>query len=137
MKASFLIFSIAAILVAAAAGSSALSASSPSTPAAKSHQVVLYGHVKSVTHQGHRFMMRFDPAWWLTGVAAEHACGCSPVPNDYFILDESHRLLTFVVRREAHVTVLTRHGSETIPTTSISVAELAKIVAGRIPTTAS
>jgi hypothetical protein len=133
MKPSFLILGIAAILVAAAAGSSALSAAPPSAPAAKSHQVVLYGHVKSVTHQGHRFVMRFDPAWWLTGVAAERACGCSPVPNDYFIVDESHRLLTFVVRRDAQVTVLTRHGSGTIPTTSISVAELAKIVAGKNP----
>ena len=66
-------------------------------------------------------------------MAAERACGCSPVLNDYFILDESHRLLTFVVRRDAHVTVLTRHGSGTIPTTSISVAELAKIVAGKNP----
>lgn len=132
MKPSLLILSAAAILVVSAAGSSALSAASvPSS--AKPSQVVMFGHVKSVTRKGHRFELQFDPAWWLTGVAAERACGCSPVANDYYIVDESHRLLTFVVRRDAHVTVLTRHGSGPIPTTPISVAELAQIVKGKNP----
>jgi hypothetical protein len=132
MKPSLLILTTAALLCAAAATSSLLAAP-PSSPAAKPRQVVLYGHVKSITQNDHRFVMRFDPAWWLTGLAAERACGCSPVPNDYYIVDESHRLLTFAVRRDAHVSVLTRHGSGTIPATSISVAELARIVKGQNP----
>ena len=33
----------------------------------------LYGHVKSLTRKGTRYEMRFDPAWVLNGVAAEHA----------------------------------------------------------------
>ena len=132
MKPSLLILTTAALLCAAAAASSLLAAP-PSSPAAKPRQVVLYGHVKSIAQTNHRFVMRFDPAWWLTGLAAERACGCSPVPNDYFIVDESHRLLTFAVRRDARVSVLTRHGSGAIPATSISVAELARIVKGQNP----
>src|SRR5919206_63939 len=62
--------------------------------------------------------------------AAEPPCGCRPAPNDYYILDETHRLLTFAVRRDARVVVLTR-GSQA--TTRISVLELAQIVQGRNP----
>ena len=130
MKRSFL---IVAVLAAAAVGSSALSVASTSFPAGPPRHVVLYGHVKSLTRTGHRFVMRIDPAWWLTGLAAERACGCKPVPNDYYVVDETHRLLTFAVRRDAHVTVLTRHGTGAIPTTSISVAELAQLVKGKNP----
>lgn len=132
MKPSLLILTLAVTLCAATAVS-ALSAAPRSTTSSTPRQVVLYGHVKTITQQGRRFVMRFDPAWWLTGLAAEHACGCKPVPNDYYILDESHRLLTFAVRSDARVSVLTRHGSGAIPTTSISVAELAKIVRGQNP----
>ena len=112
----------------AAAGASALVAANQSGPA----QGPLYGHVKSITQKNHRFVMRFDPAWWLTGLAAERACGCKPVANDYFVVDESHKLLTFAVRPDAHVTVLTR-GSNGVSTATISVAEFAQIVAGRNP----
>ena len=40
-------------------------------PAAPVGQMVLYGHIKSLSRKSGRFEMRFDPAWWLTGVAAE------------------------------------------------------------------
>jgi hypothetical protein len=128
MKAALLTLVLSAFLVSGAAASS-----HSSTAAKKQRPVVFYGHVKSVKRVHGRFKMRFDPALWLTGVAAESACGCKPVSNDYYILDESHRLLTFVVRRDARVTVLTRHGSGQIPTATISVAELGQIVAGKNP----
>lgn len=122
MKASLVIVLLAALL---ASGALASSSSAPGK------QQVLYGHVKSVTRVGKRFELRFDPAWWLTGVAAEHACGCKPVPNDAVVVDETHRLLTFALRKDAPVTVLVRGGRVSIAT--ISVAELAQIVQGKNP----
>jgi hypothetical protein len=128
-----LILMLAAVFVVAAIGSAALSAATSSAPPAKPPQQALYGHVKSIAAKGHRFVMQFDPAWWLTGLAGEQACGCHPLSNDYYILDESHRVLTFAVRRDARVTVLTVHGQRPIAATSISVSELAQIVKGRNP----
>jgi hypothetical protein len=122
MKFSLIIVLFGALLVSGALASS-------SSPPGK--QQVLYGHVKSVTRVGNRFELRFDPAWWLTGVAAEHACGCKPVPNDSVVIDETHRLLTFAVRKDARVTVLVRGAKG--PTATISVAELAQIVQGKNP----
>jgi len=122
MKLSLVIVLLAALL---ASGALASSSSAPGK------QQVLYGHVKSVTRVGSGFRLHFDPAWWLTGVAAENACGCKPVANDYYVVDESHRLLTFAVRKNATVTVLVRGG--TVSTATISVAELAQIVQGKNP----
>jgi hypothetical protein len=130
-----------AILVATAPASARLSSATASSPAARqaadqrlpaatpAGETTLYGHVASLLRNGSRYQMRFDPALWLTGAPAEHACGCRPVPNDYFILDESHRLLTYAVPATAHVTVLTGgvHGS------AITVSELARIVKGENP----
>jgi hypothetical protein len=120
-------FSLVIVLLAALLASGAL-ASSASGPGKVQ---VMYGHVKSVTRVGNRFQLQFDPAWWLTGVAAERACGCKPVANDYYVVDESHRLLTFAVRKDATVTVLVRGGK--VSTATISVAELAQIVQGKNP----
>ena len=109
-------------------------------PAASAGEIVLYGHVKSLTRHGSRFEMRFDPAWWLSGVTAERAAVADKairpgeaVPNDYYIVEEGHRLLTYLVPQTAHVTVLTRHGGRLIPATAITVSELAQIVKGRNP----
>jgi hypothetical protein len=120
-------FSLIIVLFGALLASGALASSS----SAPGKQQVLYGHVKSVKRVGNRFELRFDPAWWLTGVAAEHACGCKPVPNDSVVIDETHRLLTFAVRKDARVTVLVR--GRKAPTATISVAELAQIVEGKNP----
>ena len=49
-----------------------------------------------------------------------------PVPNDNYVVDEGHRLLTYIVPADARVTVLT----ESPEGTPISVEELAQIVAG-------
>jgi hypothetical protein len=120
-------FSLALVLLAAVLASGAIASSS----SAPGKEQVLYGHVTSVTRAGSSYRLHFDPAWWLTGVAAEQACGCKPVPNDHVVIDETHRLLTFAVRKDAPVTVLVRGGKAGKAT--ISVAELAQIVQGKNP----
>jgi hypothetical protein len=141
----------AAVLTAAVASSHLIpaAASSPAArdagqpplpPAASAGEMVLYGHIKSLTRKGNHFQMRFDPAWWLSGVTAQRAAVADKairpgqaVPNDYYIVEEGHRLLTYVVPQNARVTVLTRHGGRLIPTTAITVSELAQIVRGKNP----
>lgn len=102
-------------------------------PATKAGEVVLYGHIRSLARKGRRFEMRFDPAWWLTGVTASRAkledTGSSDVPNDYYIREEGHRQLTYVVPATAHVTVLTSG----VRATAITVSELAHIARGENP----
>jgi hypothetical protein len=99
-------------------------------------EVVFYGHIKSLRRDGRRFELRFDPAWFLSGSAAEHAAvedkvlqPGEPVPNDNYTVEEGHRLLTFVVFPNAHVSVLTKG----LQSTAIPVAELAEILAGKNP----
>jgi hypothetical protein len=105
-------------------------------PAAPAGQMVVYGHVKSLARKSGRFEMRIDPAWWLTGVAAERAAvedgAISPgqgVPNDYYIVDEGHRLLTYVVAANAPVTIVTSGAAHT----RITVSELAQLFSGKNP----
>jgi hypothetical protein len=105
-------------------------------PAAAAGELVQWGHVKSLQRNGARWLLRFDPAWWLSGVAAERAAvqdkvirPGEAVPNDYYVVDETHRLLTYAVSGGARVSVLT--GSTCA--TRIGVDELAAIVAGRNP----
>jgi hypothetical protein len=136
-----------AVLVLTAAGTIALARLSPapaasSAPSAKTppHVVVQYAHVKSLRRTSGRFVMRVDPALWLSGVTAYHAAvedkaiaPGEPVPNDYYIRDADHRLLAYRVPSNARVTVLTRDGTGPLPTTTISVAEFAQIVQGKNP----
>ena len=136
-----------AVLALTAAATIALARLSPapaalSSPSAKTppRVVVQYAHVKSLSRAGGRFVMRVDPALWLSGVTAYHAAvedkAIAPgeaVPNDYYIRDSDHRLLTYRVPSNARVTVLTRGGSGPLPTTTISVAEFAQIVQGKNP----
>ena len=81
--------------------------------------------------------MRFDPALLLSGETANKAAAedgavdpGQPVPNDNYRLNEGHRLLTYLVPRDAHVTVLTRHGPGSLGETPITVSELARILNG-------
>lgn len=96
-------------------------------------QNVLYGHIRTMAREGSRYIIKFDPAWWLTGVAAERAnledYGSRDVPNDYRVVEEGRRLLAFVVLPNARITVLTRGTAHV----RVSAAELAAIVAGRNP----
>ncbi|MGH3428729.1 MAG: hypothetical protein ACRDQZ_14370, partial [Mycobacteriales bacterium] len=50
------------------------------------------------------------------------------VPNDNYVLDEGHRVLTYIVPATAHVTVLTNPGQ--ITSTPVTVSQLADIVNG-------
>lgn len=100
-----------------------------------------YGHIASLTRDGDGYRMRFDPAWFTSGVTANVAAAedgvvepGQPVPNDNYVIDEGHRLLTYLVPADAHVTVLTRHGDPAnLGATPITVAELSQLVAGEKP----
>jgi hypothetical protein len=105
-------------------------------PAAPAGQIVQWGHIRSLTRRGSRYELRFDPAWWLSGVTAQRAAVADgaigpgePVPNDYYVLDERHRLLTYLVPTTARATVLVL-GPCSI---SIPVSELAQIVKRKNP----
>jgi hypothetical protein len=105
-------------------------------PAARAGEIAQWGHIRSITRRGTRYELRFDPAWWLSGVTAQRAAVADgalrpgePVPNDYYVVDERHRVLTYLVPPAARVTILT----EATCSTPITVAELAEIVKGRNP----
>lgn len=138
-----LLAGLAVLLVSAAAacgGGSKPEARNPDfvqlPPAAPAGQWVLFGHIRSLARKNGRFEMRLDPAWWLSGVAAERAAvedktisPGDPVPNDYYIVDEGHRLLTFVVAAKARVTILVDAGWQT----KITVSELVQLLRGKNP----
>ena len=100
-----------------------------------------FGHISSLTRSGDRYELRFDPAWFTSGVTANTAAAedgvvapGEPVPNDNYRIEEGHRLLTYLVPTNAHVTVLTRQGDPaTFGATPISVSELALLVNGEQP----
>jgi hypothetical protein len=101
----------------------------PGTP----RDVAQFGYIKSLTRKGRRFELRFDPAFLLSGETARRAAfedtGSADVPNDFYRVDEGHRLLTYLVPPGARVTVLS-HGVDGTP---ITVAQLAALVAGGNP----
>ena len=77
----------------------------------------MYGHIASLKPDGDEYRMRFDPAWFTSGVTANVAAAedgkvepGEPVPNDNYVVDEGHRLLTYIVPTDTPVTVLTRQG---------------------------
>ena len=96
-------------------------------------RTTLFGHIRSLRHTGREYTLRFDPSWLLSGVTASRAkfedTGSTDVPNDFYEVEEGHRVLTYRVPTNARVRVLTRavHG------TRITVAQLAELVAGRNP----
>jgi hypothetical protein len=94
----------------------------------------MFGHVRSLERRADRYELRFDPAFWLSGETANTAAAedgavapGEPVPNDYYIVDESKRTLRYFVRPGAHVTVLVNNRTG-ILSTPITVSELAEIV---------
>ena len=99
-----------------------------------------YGRIKSLQRRGDRYELRFDPAWFLSGVAANVAqaedqgtpcvpSACPPVANDNYVI-EGTRPLTFVVPANARGTVLGTGGSNGLQSITITAAQLAKLVAG-------
>jgi hypothetical protein len=139
VKPTILILTAVAILAAAVSASSrrpasaatAAKACSPlvglprATPAG---QVSLYGRIASLKRHGRGFVLQFDPAFLLSGLTATRAAladtGSSEVANDNYTVDESHRLLTYLVPANASVTVL-EHATCTTRTT---VARLARSI---------
>jgi hypothetical protein len=101
----------------------------------------IFGHVASLARRRGRWEMRFDPAWFTSGVTANTAAAedgvvapGEPVPNDNYRIDESHRLLTYFVAPNARITVLTRHGNPSgFGATPITVSQLARLVRGGKP----
>src|SRR5205814_7697987 len=81
-----------------------------------------------------RFELRFDPAWFTSGLTASRAAladtGSSDVPNDNYTVEEGHRTLTYIVPTTARITVLTNNGTAGISAVPIGVFELARIVNG-------
>jgi hypothetical protein len=93
-------------------------------------QITQYGYVVSVTPKGSAYTLRFDPALWLEGqtanVAAAEDGAVRPgeaAPNDYWIRNPDHRLLTYKLPADAHVTVLLQ-----MATTRFSVASFARLL---------
>ncbi|MDP9308610.1 MAG: hypothetical protein M3P15_09940 [Actinomycetota bacterium] len=123
MKSSLIILAtgVAVVGVVSAASATSRSAAAPAAKqsctfatlprATPAGQQSLYGHISSLTRKGNHFVLRFDPAWLLSGATASRAAledtGSSDVPNDTYARDETHKLLTFLVPTVAHVTVLT------------------------------
>jgi hypothetical protein len=100
MKRALIALTAVAGLVVAASGSSQLMAVPAEAalattqqsgfkllpPAAPAGQMALYGHVKTLTRGGGYLELRFDPAWFTSGLTASRAAredtGSSDVPND-------------------------------------------------------
>jgi hypothetical protein len=115
----------------------------PAAPPAAGDQR-LFGHVVSLRRSGSGYVLRFDPAWFVSGVTANVAqaedqgtrcapAACPPVANDNYRIDESHRALTFLAPAGVHGTVLVKNAQNggPFPADRITIAELARIVAGR------
>jgi hypothetical protein len=148
MKTSFGVLAVL-ILAAGAVGLSRALSDSPSTAAAAEPPPAatqcqgdrVFGHIKSLTAVGDHYELRFDPAWFLSGETANRAAAedgavapGEPVPNDNYVVEEGHRLLTFLVRPTSHVTVLVRNGGTgDFGSKTIKVAELAQLVEGKKP----
>jgi hypothetical protein len=113
-------------------------------PAAESPNQRFFGRIRSLVRVGGRYELRFDPAWFLSGVTANVAAAqdtgtrcrpisCPPVPNDNYRLEEGHRVLTFIVPVGARGTVLVKKSANSgpFPATTITAGQLAQIVAGK------
>jgi hypothetical protein len=127
-----------AVLASSQAGAPVESASDTQAFAGPPKVQTMYGHIRSLVRKGDRYELRLDPALWLEGATAQRAAVADgaiapgePVSNDYYIREEGHRVLTFVVPASARATVLTNPGG--IRSTTIPISELALIVQGKNP----
>jgi hypothetical protein len=104
----------------------------------------LYGKIESLVRRDDHYELRIDPAWFLSGVTANVAqaadqgirCrprACPPVANDHYVVDEGHRILTYIAPTDVRGTVLTRNGPNggPFPSTTITASQLAQLVAGK------
>ena len=153
MIRSFIVLTGVAVLIAAGCGGTttatktitktATAAGTEKSDVSPPSEMVEFGYVKSLTPKGDRYQLRFDPAWFLSGVTANTAAAedgsvepGQPVPNDNYRVNETHRLLTYLVPADAHVTVLTKGGEPNtsgFTSTSITVSQLAQLLNGEKP----
>jgi hypothetical protein len=98
---------------------------------------VEFGHIRSLARKGDHLEVRFDPALILSGVTANTAAAedgavapGEPVPNDNYVVDESHRAYTYRVADDVKVTLLVRSSPEKWAPTRVSLAQLMKVVDG-------
>jgi hypothetical protein len=133
-----LVIAVAVVGVVSAASVPSRSAAAPAATrsctfatlprATPAGQQSLFGHISSLTRRGNHYVLRFDPAWLLSGMTANRAAledtGSGDVPNDTYTRDETHKLLTFLVPVDAHVTVLT-HATCSTRTTAAKLASSA------------
>jgi len=100
----------------------------------------IFGHVTSLARKGDHLELRFDPAWFTSGLTANTAAGedgavapGDPVPNDNYVVEGGHRSLAYVLPATAHVTVLAKGAapdSSGFPAAVITVSELERMVNG-------
>jgi hypothetical protein len=100
----------------------------------------IFGHITSLVPEEDHFALRFDPAWFTSGLTANTAAAedgavpnGEPVPNDNYVVEEGHRSLSYVLPATAHVTVLAKGAAPSgdgFPSEAITVSELARIVNG-------
>jgi hypothetical protein len=141
MKATVVFFGAVAVLATIASASQRPLAAGASTSSSlvrlprttRAGEQTSWGHIKSITRKAGSWEMKFDPALLLFGSAAEQASfedtGSRDVPNDSYVVEEGHRLYTYVVPSTAPVTILTAG----LKTTEITVSEFAQILQGRNP----
>jgi hypothetical protein len=98
----------------------------------------LFGFVRSLVKKGDTYRMQFDPALFTSGVTANTAAAQDhvispgePMPNDNYVVNESKRTYLYLVPPSTPVRVLTP--SANVDGTPITVAQLARIVAGKPP----
>ena len=98
----------------------------------------LFGHIRSLVRKGGRYELRFDPAVFTSGVTANTAAAEDGViapgdamPNDNYVVDESHRTYLYLVPPSTPIRVLTPKSN--VNGTPITVAQLAQLVAGKTP----
>jgi hypothetical protein len=148
-KRTILVLATVTVLGAAAFASARIWAASPSSSPSRAAAVVqrcdpndfvLFGHVKSLAPKGDHFELQFDPALVTTGLTASRAklqdTGYSDVPNDSYVIEEGHRLLTYILPANAHITVLTREGrpdSSGFSSTPVTPSQLRELLAGKAP----
>ncbi len=128
---------ISVLLLTSGCGGGATETTGPSggIPAPPADRVA-FGHISSLRRHDVGWVLRFDPASFLSGETANVAAGedgvvtpGEPVPNDNYVVDESGRIYTYLVADDAEVVVLTRSGDQ-IGGTEIDVTELERILAG-------
>jgi len=101
----------------------------------------LYGYVRSLTKSGNRYLLRFDPAFFLSGKTANQAAARDgvvakgePVPNDNYVVNESRRTYVYTLTGATRIRVLLKGGDIT-KGSRVSAATLAQLVRGRHPVT--